>query len=275
MLRRLSVLPKVAGLPLLTELTLDPVGEVPPGVLAALEQNRTLSAIRLGKGLTENIGAHLADLARIPNLRKLDLRACAVNDGDLANLRPCLSLRELVLPASISDLRLAEIADSLPQVTDLDLSDCLSVTPAGLSRVTSIRRLAIGRKFITPEFGAAVAQLPRLSRLEVNAPLDEADFSLFAGAACSEISWSSRDSGSVAAQHLLSLFSLPHVRRFELCGTCVSDVHVPLLRGLRRGQQLRLVNTAVTDDGLLRVLWQLPDVDVQKERRRNWEPPLQ
>jgi hypothetical protein len=269
-LRQLSpeIVTQLARLPRLQELLIDPPGDpLSPRLFAPLQRSATLSRVQIGKGLTAQVGECLAELARIPNLRALDVASSRLKDDDLASLRPCLSLREITLPPTITDRGLTEIADQQPHVKDLDVSLCEAVTPAGLSQLTAIEGLTIGPQHITPECGAAIARLPKLQRLTVHGPPSDVDFSVFQGGSFAEISWLEADTTHrfIPAQQIRSFLSLANVHRFHIDGVRILDQHVPLLRDLPPGRQLRLTDTYVSRDGLKRILVQLPDVDVRME----------
>lgn len=115
----------------------------------------------------------VADLAGLPHLRSLYLRADDVTDAGLTHLADARALRSLYLDVhQPTDAGLAQIATGLTELIDLGI--CLSeTTDAGIASLTGLTGLHV-LTITAPAGIREVVGLPQLSGLNLyNTPVDD------------------------------------------------------------------------------------------------------
>ena len=182
-----------------------------------------------GKGtVNSNAVSNFSPIARLTNLRRLNLSHCSVSD--LSFLAKLTQLTSLYLTNNpITDV--APLA-RLPQLTELDLTSTSISDVSPLARLTQLRFLWLFDTSVSDI--SALSSLTQLRRLSI--------------------------SGTSVSADISALSSLTQLRRLHISGTSVSDISV--LARLTQLTRLTLSRNTITDVSALSGLTQLTRLDL-------------
>jgi Leucine-rich repeat (LRR) protein len=195
----------------------------------------------------------VALLARLPQLRALELTGLQLVDDDLVPLRRLGQLQELyVTQTHITDAGLAHL-DAFPQLKKIALNDT-HVSSAGLAhlaRLTELEELELGTTKVDDEGLVHVKQLSKLRRLSLfNTRVTDAGMThLKEMTQLRELNLVLTQVSDAGLAHLTGLTQLEVL----FLGEQITDEGLIALEGLTQLRRLGLGSNKITDAGLLRL----------------------
>jgi Leucine-rich repeat (LRR) protein len=241
----------------------------------------------------------LAEVAKIPDLKTLDLSLSRVTDRGLRALRPATSIvdlnlyfAELITDEGLSivkgwkhlkrlnvrgtkatDMTL-EFVSSIPTLESLDIGYA-EITDVGIDRLTSmssLRELTIGGNKLTDAGVHLLRQLPQLTYLDIGGSqrtdsglwsVSLTDVGVESIATLGELKELRMAGTAVSGRSLEKLKSLNKLERLVL-QNCkrIGDDSIPVLSGLSALRVVDLHGTAVTAQGIAELRKNLPKTQV-------------
>ena len=179
--------------------------------------------------------ADLNELAKLTELRQLDLDGDRLSGAALRALIPMRNLRELVIK-NANDDSLSGLAE-MPGLEILDLSQT-DITDEGLKHLEGH---------------------PRLFSLKL-ASTNIADYGLHSLATLTSLTSLDLQSTKISDEGLPSLARLPRLQFLKLGGTAITDASIPQLIQMPSLRLLSMVGSSVTVDGYLQYARACPNV---------------
>ncbi len=247
-----ELLATVAELPHLQDFSLRR-SNVSDSGMSLLSRSRSLSHVLVdGVAITDE---GVASLVKLPKLASLNVYAEESDEGDSAS-NPSVRTR-------VSDVGLEHIG-KCPQLESLNIHGA-QVTLAGLQklfeRCPKLRHLALSRKAVDLGALGAASSLANLATIRITGTvLNDQD-----ARQLSQLKNLKKIVGilNIGNQGVAQLATLQHLESLEFSGEA-NDACMPFLAKLRNLQELSIVGTEVTDEGLtsLRGLSQLKRVQL-------------
>ena len=232
------------------------IGTTPGRVLVAGDVEVGLSA-RPDASAPDVLSALAADIAAFGPVQQLDLSYGAVTDDALSSLAQVDGLLRLNLSrTTVSDAGLCALAKEHPQLLELNLWGCSSVSDAGvvcLAELTQLERLELGRcDRVTDRGLEVVAGLSHLGSLGLSGTaVEDAGLAVLSGLRL--LRQLNLADTQVTGSGLVALAGLPQLWSLNLSG-CVR-LHAETLAALRGFAQLTSLNVSgcglVTDQALI------------------------
>lgn len=195
--------------------------------IVALAALPNLRSLRLDQSMATD--ATVAALAKVPKLEDINLEGCNITDDALLSLAKQENLKRLRLAKTkISDVGLSRIRE-MKQLELLDLSDCSSITSAGLVHLkglSKLRNLSIGSPLIND---VGLQHLSPLTNM-VAISLKECAIS---------------DAKSDA------LSGMTKLKEFDIFKTRAGDRTLGVVAGATEMSKLKLRDSAITNQGLV------------------------
>ncbi|HYI95706.1 MAG TPA: hypothetical protein VEX68_19345 [Bryobacteraceae bacterium] len=216
----------------------------------------------------------LAEVAKIPNLKTVDLSLSRVTDRGLRALRPATSIvslnlyfAELITDEGLSIIKgskhlkrlnvrgtkatdtTLEFVSSIPTIESLDIGYA-EITDVGLDRLTSLtnlRELTIGGNKLTDAGVHLLRQLPQLTYLDVGGS-QRTDSGLW--------------SVTLTDVGVESIATLSELKELRMAGTGVSARSLEKLKSLEKLERLLLQNCKRVGDDSIAVLSTFPALRV-------------
>jgi WD40 repeat protein len=266
---------------------------------AGLKELAGLPELRLTLGLSQNRleRAGYRALARVEQVRSLDLNFTDVTDVDLKELAGLSQLEELtLLKTQVSDAGMPELA-RFKRLRHLNLA-ATNVTDAGVAALADHRALQGLVLAGTKTTGAClrhVVTLKQLQWLSLSDSVTDADLKQLAGMSLADLLISSAAQTDLGLAHYLAatrprevlrlafwkvsdasmkdLGRQKQLRVLDLTGTGVTDAGVQELAGLEKLQLLDLTGTLATEAGTKELRKKFPPIQIRGARKETAARP--
>jgi formylglycine-generating enzyme required for sulfatase activity len=215
-------------------------------------------------------GDAVRQLARMPQLKHIELMGWLIDDHDLRQLALCRSLVAVGVPESITDDGLTILRETLPALTGLRMQRNRRITPDGLRLMSRLEDLWIGPHHLTHEFAAAIRALPRLRMLTVSGQFKNEEFSALSDLSIELVGWripDCPDDFHLGDRQVETFLTLRHVQKLVFPQTPIEDRHVPLFVDAAAGQTISLDRTRLTEAGIEQIRRQLPQCTIRTDWR--------